>query len=102
MTPMRIPGETIPPLDQTIVPSSDFSSSGERIEKEFQEQQLDREMLTADLSAQWDRVLRFFGTDAARENFVRLCKEYQEVLGQAKRTEAIEPSEKKLSSSNSA
>lgn len=93
--------EITPPEEEIITNQTDFSAKSWRLERKFQEQQLNREVLIGDLVSQWDRVLSFFGTDAARESFLQLCQEYKEALSRAKRVKAGKQSEEELTSSDS-
>lgn len=82
--------EITPPEDRFISDQTDFSAKGRGLEKKFQEQQLDRESHLHDLAGQWDRLLSFFGTEKARQNFLRLCEEYNEEVNKIKRLETAE------------
>jgi hypothetical protein len=71
-------------FDGLITEQTDFSAAGRRRDKELINKSVDHELELESLGEEWDNLLSTFGSDSARERFMKLCSSYKEAFEKTK------------------
>jgi len=66
--------------ESIIVDQSGFDSASRKRNRDFENRQLDKKVEVEELSDAWETLLSLFGTEKARNNFLKLCNQYKKEL----------------------